>query len=78
MKRITGRTENGIAYIRSETGEEGVGAFTTQRRLPELIQMVASIEDILGDEYDFQELLKFIKQYEEKQGSGEAHDRKNV
>lgn len=44
-KRITGRTFDGIAFIRSETGTEGVGHFTTQRRLPEIISKLAKYED---------------------------------
>lgn len=45
MNRLTARTDNGTAYITSETGEEGVGHFTTQRRLPELISRLAAYED---------------------------------
>lgn len=32
-------------YVRSETGKEGVGHATTQRRLPDLISRLASYED---------------------------------
>ena len=45
MNRLTARTDNGTAYITSETGEEGVGHFTTLRRLPELISRLAAYED---------------------------------
>lgn len=45
MERLTDRTADGIAYVKSETGNEGVGAFTTQRRLPELISRLAAYED---------------------------------
>ena len=45
MERLTGRMENGASYVRSETGKEGVGHFTTQRRLPELISRLAKYED---------------------------------
>lgn len=43
--RITGRMQDGTAFVRSETGEEGVGHFTTQRRLPEIINKLAELED---------------------------------
>ena len=36
---------DGTAYVVSETGEEGVGAYTTQRRLPEIIARLAAYED---------------------------------
>lgn len=45
LNRITARTDNGTAYVKSETGEEGVGHFTTQCRLPELISRLAAYED---------------------------------
>jgi len=45
MERITSRTCDGVAYVRSETGTEGVGHFTTQRRLPEIITKLAAYED---------------------------------
>ena len=44
-RRITGRLPDGVAYVRSETGREGVGAITTQRRLPEIISRLAAYED---------------------------------
>lgn len=44
MKRLTNRLPDGTAYVCSETGEEGVGYFTTQRRLPELISRLAAYE----------------------------------
>lgn len=46
-KRITGRLPDGTAYVRSETGTEGVGYFTTQRRLPDLITKLARLEDMI-------------------------------
>lgn len=61
MKRITGRTIDGIAYVRSENGNEGIGAYTTERRLPDLISRLAKIEDILGDEYDLDRLHELVK-----------------
>lgn len=60
MKRITGRTLGGIVYVRSETGNEGVGAYTTERRLPEVISRLAAIEDILGDDYDLERLRELV------------------
>lgn len=45
MKRITGRLPNGIAFVRSETGAEGTGAYTTQRRVPGMISRLAAYED---------------------------------
>lgn len=45
MDRLTNRLQNGTAYVVSETGTEGTGHFTTQRRLPELISRLASYED---------------------------------
>ena len=44
-ERITGRLSDGTVYVRSETGNEGVGYFTTQRRLPEIITKLAKLED---------------------------------
>ena len=43
--RITGRLNDGTAFVHSETGNEGVGHFTTQRRLPEIICKLARLED---------------------------------
>ena len=45
MNRITGRLRDGVAYVTSETGTEGVGHFTTQRRIPEMIARLAAYED---------------------------------
>lgn len=45
MKRITGRLPDGTAYVRSEAEDEGTGAFTTQRRVPEMIGKLAAYED---------------------------------
>lgn len=45
MNRLTNRLSDGTAYVVSETGTEGVGAITTQRRLPELIARLAQYED---------------------------------
>lgn len=49
MERLTSRmsegTADGMAYVVSETGVEGVGYFTTQRRLPEVIARLAEYED---------------------------------
>lgn len=45
MKRITGRLPDGTAYVRSEAEDEGVGSFTTQRRVPEMIRRLAAYED---------------------------------
>lgn len=43
--RLTNRMYDGTAYVCSETGNEGVGHYTTQRRLPELISRLAEYED---------------------------------
>lgn len=43
--RITGKLQDGTVFVRSETGNEGVGHFTTQRRLPEIIIKLAKLED---------------------------------
>ena len=43
--RITGRLDDGTVFIHSETGNEGVGYFTTQRRLPEICCKIANLED---------------------------------
>ena len=45
MERLTDRLPDGTAYVVSETGTEGVGHFTTQRRLPEVIARLAAYED---------------------------------
>jgi hypothetical protein len=45
FKRLTARMNDGTAFVVSETGKEGVGYFTTQRRLPELISRLAAYED---------------------------------
>lgn len=37
--------EDGAAFVRSETGKDGVGYFVTQLRLPELIARLAQYED---------------------------------
>lgn len=65
VKRITNRTENRVAYVTSETGEEGTGAFTTQRRIPEIISRLADIEDILGKEYDLEALKEIFEAKEQ-------------
>lgn len=44
-ERITGRLDDGTVFIHSETGEEGVGALTTKRRLPEICCKLARLED---------------------------------
>lgn len=46
MERLTNRTSDGMIYVVSETGNEGVGHFTTQRRLPELMQKVCEYEEL--------------------------------
>ena len=45
IDRITGRLNDGTAFVHSETGNEGVGHYTTQRRLPEIINKLAKYED---------------------------------
>lgn len=45
MDRITGHLLGGGIYVKSETGTEGTGAATTQRRLPEIITRLAEYED---------------------------------
>lgn len=63
MNRLTARLPDGTAYVQSETGTEGVGCFTTQRRLPELIARLARYEDT-GLEPDEIEALKTIQRSE--------------
>ena len=46
-RRLTNRMQDGCAYVQSETGKEGVGHYTTQRRLPELITFTCKVEDIM-------------------------------
>ena len=46
-RRLTNRMQDGCAYVQSETGKEGVGYYTTQRRLPELITFTCKVEDIM-------------------------------
>ena len=46
MERLTNRMLDGTIYVVSETGNDGVGHFTTQRRLPELIQKVCEYEEL--------------------------------
>lgn len=45
MNRITDHLPGGGVYVKSETGTEGTGATTTQRRLPEIITRLAEYED---------------------------------
>lgn len=45
MNRMTSRMADGTAYIKSETGTEGVGYYTTKRRIPEMISRLAKYED---------------------------------
>lgn len=69
MERLTDRTEDGIAYVKSETGVEGVGVSTTQRRLPELIARLAAYEDTglepedLKKPFNEDAILKLAAQY---------------
>lgn len=60
-RRLTNRMQNGCAYVQSETGKEGVGYYTTQRRLPELITFTCKVEDIM-EKYGIEsfELLEHI------------------
>jgi len=44
MDRIIGQMDDGTLYVRSETGEEGTGYFTTQRRLPEIVSKLYHYE----------------------------------
>ena len=46
-RRLTNRMQDGCAYVQSETGKEGVGHYTTQRRLPELITFTCQVEDVM-------------------------------
>ena len=46
MDRITDKTDNGMIYVKSETGEEGVGFLTTQRRLPDIIRKLYEYEEL--------------------------------
>lgn len=43
--RITDHLPHGGIYVKSETGTEGTGAATTQRRLPEILAKLAAYED---------------------------------
>ena len=45
MERITARTDGGMVFVRSRDGQSGVGHFTTQARLPEIIAKLADYED---------------------------------
>lgn len=45
MDRITDHLPGGGVYVKSETGKEGTGAFTTMRRMPEIISRLAAYED---------------------------------
>lgn len=45
MKRITDRLPDGTAYVKSEAEGGETGAFTTQRRVPEMIGKLAAYED---------------------------------
>ena len=45
MNRITARTPSGTAVVLSDRENEGVGYYTTQRRLPELISRLTAYED---------------------------------
>ena len=45
MRRITDHLPGGGIYVKSETGAEGTGAATTQRRLHEIIGRLAAYED---------------------------------
>lgn len=60
-RRLTNRMQDGCAYVQSETGKEGVGHYTTQRRLPELITFTCKVEDIM-EKYGIEsfELLEHI------------------
>ena len=59
-RRLTNRMQDGCAYVQSETGKEGVGHYTTQRRLPELITFTCKVEDIMEKYHcnDIEELEK--------------------
>lgn len=77
MERLTGRLPDGTAYVVSETGTEGTGHFTTQRRLPELITRLAAYEDTgLEPEYirelmdDAHAMHDELKRYREAEKSG--------
>ena len=48
MKRLTGKYENGTAYYNIVPGES-------------TIDRLAAIEDILGDEYDLDEISKIVR-----------------
>lgn len=43
--RITDHLPGGGIYVKSETGTEGTGVATTQRRLPEILAKLAAYED---------------------------------
>lgn len=58
MDRITGRLRDGTAYVTSETGEEGVGFATTQRRLPEIVTRLAAYEDTGYSPAEFDRLCR--------------------
>lgn len=45
MERMTDHMVGGGIYVKSETGTEGTGAATTQRRLPEIIRRLCEYED---------------------------------
>lgn len=71
-KRITGRMSDGTPFVLSETGNEGVGYITTQRRLPEIIIKLAKLEDKI-ENGDLIEVVrcndcKYCTQYEAANG----------
>ena len=50
MDRITGRFSNGTAYVKSDGCFGGsIGYFTTQKRLPEIIDKLAEFEDLMEE-----------------------------
>ena len=65
MERLTNRMNDGTAYVQSETGTEGVGHFTTQRRLPELIAKLAAYEDTGLTPEEIKDFISTVKGYAE-------------
>lgn len=65
-RRLTNRMQDGCAYVQSETGKEGVGHYTTQRRLPELITFTCKVEDIMEKYHcnDIEELEKKLANFD--------------
>ena len=67
MDRITGRFSSGTAYVKSDGCFGGsIGHFTTQKRLPEIIDKLAEFEDFMEENgfkslEELQKVIGFIR-----------------